>query len=139
MNSKIDKKDIYLLLVIVIGGVIGASAFTYYMLNPLVIDSVHTKELTVTQMEFTTLSDTNIIILYARNTGKFSATVTFATVKINGDTQNKITGDSIHSLTIEPGDSGTITIEYDWTTGNTYTVNLFTSDGSLVGYYTDTA
>jgi hypothetical protein len=136
MNKR-DKIGIYILLTIY--ALLAASAFTYYMLNPLVIDSVHTRELTVTQMEFTTLSDTNIIILYARNTGKFSATVTFATVKINGDTQNKITGDSIHSLTIEPGDSGIIAIEHDWITGNKYAVNLFTPDGLLVGSYTDTA
>jgi len=136
MNKR-DKIGIYILLTIY--ALLAASAFTYYMLNPLVIDSVHTRELTVTQMEFTTLSDTNIIILYARNTGKFSATVTFATVKINGDTQNKITGNSIHSLTIEPGDSGIIAIEHDWITGNKYAVNLFTPDGLLVGSYTDTA
>jgi hypothetical protein len=136
MNKR-DKIGIYILLTIY--ALLAASAFTYYMLNPLVIDSVHTRELTVTQMEFTTLSDTNIIILYARNTGKFSATVTFATVKINGDTQNKITGDSIHSLIIEPGDSGMIAIEHDWITGNKYAVNLFTPDGLLVGSYTETA
>ena len=134
-----NKIDIYLLLVIVIGGVIGASALIYYNPFALTIDSVNTKELTVTQMEFTTLSDSDVIILYARNSGKFSVTVTFATVKINGDTQNKITGDSIHSLIIEPGDSGMIAIEHEWITGNKYAVNLFTSDGQKVGYYTDTA
>ena len=127
-----NKKGIYILFLVY--ALLAASALTYYMLNPVIIDSVHTKELTVTHVEFTTLNDSNIIVLYARNSGKFSVTVD--AVKINDDL---ITGDSIHSLTIEPGDSGTITIEHDWITGNSYTVRLFTADGTLVSSRTDTA
>ena len=134
MNSKIDKKDIYILLVIVIGSVIGASALIYYMSDPLTIVPLNTKELTVTQMEFTTSSDSDIIILHVTSSG--TSPVTVGVVRINGD---KITGDSIHGLTFEPGDSGTITIEHEWITGNSYTARLFASDGSLVGSYTDTA
>ena len=130
-----NKKGIYIFFLVY--AVLAASAFTYYMLNPLTIRGpTRWPELTVTQMEFTTLSDSDVIIVHVTNTGP--KTVTVAAVKINGDTQNKITGDSIHGLTFEPGDSGTITVEHDWTTENTYTARLFTSDGALVGSYTDT-
>ena len=95
------------------------------------------KELTVTQMEFTTLSDTDVIILLVRNSGKFSVTVDVA--KINGEIQNKFTGDSIHGLTFQPGDSGTIIIEHDWITGTKYAVSVFDSDGTLVIGYSDIA
>ena len=135
MNNEIDKRDIYIQLIIF--AVLAASAFTYYMLNPLVIDQMKTKELLVTQMEFTTLSDSDIIILHVINPEINPLTV--ATVKINGETQNKITGNSIHGLTFEPDDLGTITVEHDWRTGNSYTVSMFTSDGHLLGSYTDTA
>jgi hypothetical protein len=133
-----NKIDTYILLII-IAGVIGASALIYYMSPPLIIaGGANIRELTVTQMEFTTLNDSDIIILHVISTS-MQRPVILAAVKINGDTQNKITIDSIHGLTFEPGDSGTITIEHDWTTGNDYTVDLFTSDGTLVGYHTDTA
>lgn len=138
MNNEIDKRDkigIYILLIIC--AVLAASAFTYYMLNPSTIVPMDTKELVVTQMEFTTLSDSDIIILHVTNPETKPLTV--ATVKINGYTQNKITGDSIHGLTFEPGDLGTITIEQNWIAGNNYTVDLFTPDGHLLGSYTDTA
>jgi len=87
-------------------------------------------------VDFTTLNDSNIVILHFINSG--TKDVILATVKIDGETQNKITVDSIHGLTFQPGDSGTITIEHEWITGNNYTVNMFTSD-NMAGSYTDTA
>jgi hypothetical protein len=133
MNNKMDA---YFLL-IVIGVAIGASVLISYM-NNLTIVPMDTKELVITQMEFTTLNDSDIIIiLHVTYPDKYPVTVDI--VKINGETQNKITGDPIYGLTFEPGDSGTITIEHDWTTGNNYTVNIFTPDGIRASSYTDTA
>ena len=130
-----NKIGVYVLL-IVICGVIGVSALNFWMMNESTV-IMNTKELQITQIEFTSLSDSDIIIVHFTNVG--TSPVTVAAVKINGDTQNKITGDSIHDLTFAVTDSGTISIEQNWTVGNTYTVDLFTSDGTLVGYYTDTA
>jgi hypothetical protein len=130
-----NKMDVYFLL-IVIGVAIGASVLISYM-NNLTIVPMDTKELVITQMEFTTLNDSDIIILHVTYPDKYPVTVDI--VKINGETQNKITGDPIYGLTFEPGDSGTITIEHDWTTGNNYTVNIFTPDGIRASSYTDTA
>ena len=129
-----NKLGIYILL-IVIGGVLGASALNFWMMNESAV-GMNFKELQITQMEFTTLSDSDIIIVHVTNVG--NTPVTVAGVKINGDTQNNITGDPVHGLTFNVTDSGTITIEKDWTTGKNYTVDLFTS-GGLIGYYTDTA
>ena len=131
-----NKLGIYIVL-IVIGVAIGAIALIYYNPFQMNIETMDIPELTVTQMEFTTLSDSDIIILHVTNTGIHP--VTLAAVKINGDTQNKITVDSIHGLTFEPGDSRTFTIEHDWITGNSYTVSGFTSDGSMPMSITDTA
>ena len=134
-----NKIGIYCILLIVIGGVIGVSALNFWMMKESAV-GMNFKELQITQMEFTTLGDSDIIIVHVTNLGNTPVTVT--AVKINGDTQNNITGDSIHGLTFAVGDSGTITIEHDWTGGNNYTVKLFISDGreqSLLCYYTDTA
>ena len=133
MNNKMDA---YFLL-IVLGVAIGAIALIYYEPFKWKKGMMPTRELCVTQMEFTTLSDSDIIILHVTNPETKPLTV--ATVKINGYTQNKITGDSIHGLTFEPGDLCTITIEQNWIAGNNYTVDLFTPDGHLLGSYTDTA
>jgi len=133
MNNKMDA---YFLL-IVISVAVGTIALIYY--NPFketIGDPTRCPELTITQMEFTTLNDSDVIIVNATNTGIYPVTV--EAVKINGDTQNKITVDSIHGLTFEIGDSDTITIEYEWTIGNSYTVSLFHSDGQE-SFYTDTA
>jgi hypothetical protein len=131
-----NKKVIYIVLVAFIGAAIGAFTLSFWMMNQSRV-IMNTKELYITQMEFTTLSDSDVIILHFKNSGTLQVTVD--AVKLNGDTQNKITGDSVHGLTFEPGDSGTITIEHDWTTGNSYTARLFTSDGTLVGSFQDTA
>ena len=134
MNNKMDA---YFLL-IVISVAVGTIALIYY--NPFketIGDPTRCPELTITQMEFTTLNDSDIIILHVTSTK--TSPVTVDILKINGETQNKITGDSIYGLTFEPGNSGTIRIEHDWTTENNYTVNIFTPDGIRVSSYTNTA
>ena len=136
MSNELDQRDkigTCFLLVIIIGGAIVAFA-SFYKPDPWTKGMFPTKELCITEMEFTASSDSDVIILHFTNVGW--SPVTVAAVKINDD---KITKDSIHGLSSEPGESGTIIIEYDWATGNKYTVNLFTSDGTLAGYYTDTA
>jgi hypothetical protein len=137
--NEIDQKiktDIYFFLIL-IGCLIGACALIYCM-SPVTIDSIalaeRSQKLTITQMEFTTLNESDIIILHVTSLG--TSPVTVDVVKINDD---KITKDSIHSLTIEPGDSGIIGIEYDWITGNSYTVDIFTPDGIRASSYTETA
>ena len=130
-----NKKGIYIVLIAYIGAAIVASTLHFWMMNQSRV-IMNTKELYITQMEFTTLGDSDVIVLHFKNSGTLRVTV--AAVKINGETQNKTTGDSIFGLTFEPGDLGTITVEHDWKTGNTYTARLFTSDGTLVGSYTDT-
>jgi len=132
-----QKLGTYIILIVIVA-LIGAITLIYNrQMFQMHIIPMDTKELCVTQMEFTTLSDSDIIILHVTNPEPNPLTV--AVVKINGYTQNKITGDSIHGLTFEPGDLGTITIEQNWIVGNNYTVDLFTPDGHLLGSYTDTA
>ena len=133
MNNKMDA---YFLL-IVISVAIGAIALICYNPFKMVIDTLDTMELTVTQMEFTTLNDSDIIILHVTNSGTLPVTVD--AVKINDETRNKITVDSIHGPTFKAGGSGIIGIKYDWIIGTKYSVIGFTSDGVMVMSYTDTA
>ena len=128
-----DKMDAYFLLV-VISVAIGAIALICYNPFKMVIDTLDTMELTVTQMEFTTLNDSDIIILHVTNSGTLPVTVD--AVKIKDETRNKITVDSIHGPTFKAGGSGTITVDYDWITGTKYSVIGFTSDGVMVMSYT---
>ena len=136
MNNKTDNNFLFLLIVISI--IIGAIVLSYF--NPWyrwTKGIMRIKELQITQMEFTASSDFDVIILHVTNSGV--PTVTVNVVKINGETQNKTIGYSIHGPTIEPGDSGTITAEHDWISGNKFIVDLFNSDGKYAGSYTDIA
>jgi hypothetical protein len=102
------------------------------------IGFMETSELTINQMTFTAGdSENGQILVELTNSG--TSAVTVSMVKVNGATQTNVTGDTTHGLTFPAGDSGTITIEQDWTAGNKYSVTLFSSDGTLVGAYTDTA
>jgi hypothetical protein len=57
-------------------------------------------------------------------------------VKINGATESSVTGDTSYAA----GATGALTVTItDVVAGNKYSVNLFTTDGTLVGSYTDTA
>ena len=100
------------------------------------IPFMETSELTVTQMTFTPAI--NQITVYVTNSG--TSAVTVATVKVNGETQTSVTGDTTHGFTFAAGASGTLTITItDVVAGNKYSVSLFASDGTLIGSYTDTA
>jgi hypothetical protein len=111
-------------------------------MGSLTIGLMEEKELTITQMQFTDAGQSNsTIVVSVANTG--TTDVTIAIVKVNGDTMTQ-TGSSdvwaaTGSATVVDGGTETITITTTVTAGAKYSVNLFTTEGTLIGSYTATA
>jgi len=118
--------------IILIAVTVAVSIAVAAWMGSLTIGFMETKELTVTQMTFDTTN--NNITVYCTNSG--TSEVTVALIKVNGATESAFSGD----ITYAAGDTGSIDVSItDVTSGNKYAVNLFTSDGTMVGSYTDTA
>ncbi len=118
--------------IILIAVTVAVSIAVAAWMGSLTIGFMETSELTVTQMTFDTTN--NNITVYCTNSGTSDVTVTL--VKVNGATESAFSGDTTYA----PGDTGTIDISITAVTaGNKYAVNLFASDGTMVGSYTDTA
>jgi flagellin-like protein len=123
--------------IILIAVTVAVSIAVAAWMGSLTIGFMETSELTVTQMRFTGAHASGLngttITLDVTNSG--TSAVTVSLVKVNGETMTTVTGD----LSLEAGDPGNIVITQTWYAGNKYSVSLFTSDGTLVGSYTDTA
>jgi flagellin-like protein len=118
--------------IILIAVTVAVSIAVAAWMGSLTIGFMETKELTITQMVFDDTAET--IVCSVTNSG--TSDVVVALVKVNSVTETGITG----TVDYEPGDAGTLTITLaDVVAGNKYAVNLFTSDGTMVGSYTDTA
>jgi flagellin-like protein len=129
--------------IILIAVTVAVSIAVAAWMGSLTIGFMETKELTVTQMAFTdgdTIT-TGVILVSVTNSG--TSDVTVSLLKLNGATLLKdgALGNqwSCDTEPIPAGDSATITINAIVANGNKYAVTLFTSDGTMVGSYTDTA
>jgi flagellin-like protein len=129
--------------IILIAVTVAVSIAVAAWMGSLTIGFMETSELTITEMTFTAgdTSLTGVISVDVTNSG--TSAVTVSMVKVNGGTMEKdgSTGDQ-WSIDVEPipaGTGATITINTIVANGNKYSVNLFTSDGTLVGSFTDTA
>ena len=127
--------------IILIAVTVAVSIAVAAWMGSLTIGFMDTKELTITDVSFVDSGapDYNAVSIDLNVTNSGTSAVTVATVKVNGLTISGVTGDP--DLTIEAGDSTTtISIPYTtWESGTNYSVTLFTTDGTLVGTYTDTA
>ena len=128
--------------IILIAVTVAVSIAVAAWMGSLTIGFMETKELTVTQMvfDYDGVDPADGIAVELTNSG--TSDVTVALVKINGVTQTGnwvITVDAAEVSTIESGQDGTLAITMDVTAGNKYAVSLFTSDGTMVGSYSDTA
>jgi flagellin-like protein len=125
--------------IILIAVTVAVSIAVAAWMGSLTIGFMETSELTVTQMTFAPAS--NQTTVYITNSG--TSDVTVSLIKVNGDTLVTAT-DVSGTLTYAAGESGSLTITYDDAdqgifAGNKYAVNMFASDGTMVGSYTDTA
>lgn len=110
------------------GTLVGTDIATASVVN------METKELSIAQMVFDTAN--NQISVYITNSG--TSTVTISLIKINGSaiSSANISG----ALTYQTGEANILTLDLSSVVaGNKYAISLFTSDGTLVGSYMDTA
>ncbi|MGD9131892.1 MAG: hypothetical protein PVH73_10030, partial [Candidatus Bathyarchaeota archaeon] len=118
--------------IILIAVTVAVSIAVAAWMGSLTIGFMETSELTITQMTFNATAET--IVCNITNSG--TSAVTVSMVKINGATESSVTGDTSYAA----GATGALTVTItDVVAGNKYSVNLFTTDGTLVGSYTDTA
>ena len=130
--------------IILIAVTVAVSIAVAAWMGSLTIGLMENKEVTITQMTFVddAVLDDGITV-YLTNSG--TSDVTIALVKVNGNTITTEDPDTdgldwtMTDPTVPDGADATLTISMDITAGNKYAVNLFTSDGTMVGAYTDTA
>ena len=123
--------------IILIAVTVAVSIAVAAWMGSLTMNFMETKELTITRMTFDAAENTTT--LYLTNSG--TADVTVALAKINGNT---VVDDDVPMATaLEAGDTTTLELDYDQgngiRAGDKYAISLFTSEGTLVGQYEDTA
>ncbi len=130
--------------IILIAVTVAVSIAVAAWMGSLTIGFMETKELTVTQMTFVEGNSTaGTITVSLTNSG--TSEVTVSLVKVNGATMTSggSSGDAdywtIDTTPVPAGDPASVTITTTVANGNKYAVTLFTSDGTMVGSYTDTA
>jgi len=123
--------------IILIAVTVAVSIAVAAWMGALTVGFMGTSSVTVTNMQFTTASGSNVIVLTLKNTGTKS--VTIAQVKINN---NLATGTEL-PLSLTAGQAnGTLTITgtyANWVNGSPYKVDLIDSSGQAVGSYQATA
>jgi hypothetical protein len=97
------------------------------------IEFMGTSAVTITSVAFNE-GNPNTISVSLKNTGTSSVTIAQAKVN-NADT----TIDNSSTLTYDAGASGSITIYSSWVVGNPYKIDLYDSNGQVVGSYQATA
>jgi flagellin-like protein len=117
--------------IILIAVTVAVSIAVAAWMGSLTIGFMETSELTISNMDFST---TDVINCTVTNSG--TSSVTIATIKVNGATASPVAGTT---LTYGAGDTDYLEITTVHSAGNKYSVSLFTTDGTLVGSYTDTA
>ena len=125
--------------IILIAVTVAVSIAVAAWMGSLTIGFMETKELTVTEMNFDDTLET--ITVELTNSG--TSDVTIALVKVNGATEATWTN-TLADTTVTPqipsgGDATLVITVSDVVSGNKYAVNIFTSDGTMVGSYSDTA
>lgn len=124
--------------IILIAVTVAVSIAVAAWMGSLTMGFMETKELTITQMIFTEGNATaGEIEVSVTNSG--TSEVTVSLVKVNGATITTDNWAIDPDTPIPAGDAATLTITTEVENGNKYAVNLFTSEGTLVGSYTDTA
>jgi flagellin-like protein len=121
--------------IILIAVTVAVSIAVAVWMGAITFNSMETRELQITSMQFSGLSGDvgNSIVLSVTNPG--SAKVTVQSVKVN-DADGTWTGTSEY----DAGGDGTITVTSpNWVAGNKYRVALMATDGTLVSAYEDMA
>ena len=124
--------------IILIAVTVAVSIAVAVWMGSLTTGFMNTKELTITDMTFQASDTVGNVTVTVSNTG--TTDVTIGIVKLNGGT---VTSDdwTASAAPITAGSTGeTVTINnQDIDAGTKYKVDLYASDGTLMGSYQDTA
>lgn len=116
--------------IILIAVTVAVSIAVAAWMGALTVGFMDTKTVTITNAAF---SGTDVITLTVKNTG--TSPVTISTAKVNGDIATITTNPS----PIADGAQASLVLQSAWLAGNNYKVDLFDSNGQLVGSYQATA
>ena len=122
--------------IILIAVTVAVSIAVAAWMGSLTIGFMETSEVTVNSVAFMGTSDTadNTIVVTLTNSG--TSDLTIASVKLNGNTATS----PDTPLPVVSGAQDTLTISAaNWISGNKYSINMFSTDGTLIGSFTDTA
>jgi flagellin-like protein len=128
--------------IILIAVTVAVSIAVAAWMGSLTIGFMETTELTITNMAFDPATGTETITLSITNSG--TSSVTISGIKVNGATialTGTGAGTATGTLTYAAGASASdlvITLS-DVVAGSKYAVNLFATDGTLIGSHTATA
>jgi flagellin-like protein len=122
--------------IILIAVTVAVSIAVAAWMGALTVGFMGSSSLTVTDASFAA-GPPETIVVDVKNTG--TNDVTIAAIKINNDPVDTADFAAATSLTMESGGEEVVTIDYDWTAGNPYKIDLYDSTGQVVGAYQATA
>ena len=122
--------------IILIAVTVAVSIAVAAWMGALTVGFMETKTVTITNVEFEGIAPAaQTITLTVKNTGTSAVTISIA--KVNGDT---VPITSPTDTTIEDGSAPVdLVLDADWAAGNNYKLDLYDSNGQLVGSYQKTA
>lgn len=117
--------------IILIAVTVAVSIAVAAWMGALTVGFMDTASVTISAVEFDeTVADAqDLMTLTVRNSGTGAAVI--STAKVNGDLA-AVTGAPV---TIEAGDPGTLELTADWVAGNNYKIDLYDSNGQIIGSY----
>ena len=121
--------------IILIAVTVAVSIAVAAWMGALTVGFMDTATVTISDVSFDeTVDDAqDLMTLTVRNTGTGSAVI--STAKVNG----VVVAVADAPVTIEAGEPGSLELTADWEAGNNYKIDLYDSNGQLIGSYQATA
>ena len=110
--------------IILIAVTVAVSIAVAAWMGALTVGFMDTKTVTITNAAF---NPANVITVSLKNTG--TSNVTISSAKVNGVTA------AMAITTVGTGLEGSIDLTHTWALGNAYKIDLYDSNGQLVGAY----
>ena len=121
--------------IILIAVTVAVSIAVAAWMGALTVGFMDTSTVTISDVSFdeTAADAQDLMTLTVRNTGTGPAII--STAKVNG----VVVAVAGAPVTIEAGEPGSLELTADWVAGNNYKIDLYDSNGQLVGAYQATA